>query len=368
MGSEHSTLRLRGTSLIAAIAVAGCWHLGAPGGGEAPDGGAGDVDSDVDGDADGDGDTDSDGDSVPTFEGFFITDVSGNGPDDIWVVTDGGYALHFDGEEWTAEKVGDLPLRAVWAVAPDFVLAVSGTLWTEDPPAGDEEAVIYRYDGASWHVELESPGVALTGVWGTGPGFALACGYRSSEQGVVFGIDGEEWTEVAEGFDPLVAIHGSSATDVWMVGSDSSAYHFDGDGWTEEQLIYSDSIFTAVWSAGPNAAYAVGDHGRVNFHDGLGWNLIEPTTSMSGDDLKDVWGFGPEDVFVLGYDTYTVDGGPGWSLFHWDGPEWAFLGIIGDMFPIALWGSSAADLYIATDGELVHYDGTDFEVVLIALP
>lgn len=123
-----------------------------------------------------------------------------------------------------------------------------------------------------------------------------------------------------------------------------------------------------MWSAGPNAAYAVADNGRVNFNDGLGWTQIEPTESVHLADLKCIWGFGPADVFIAGYRSYSIDPGTGLDLFRWNGVGWAEPGSFESWYPIALWGSSANDLYFATDHVLVRYDGTGFEVVLKTVP
>ena len=140
MGSEHYTLHFRGALLIAAAAVAGCWHLDASGVDEAPDA---DVYATLVETGD-DADTGSGSDPIPTFDVGYLTDVGGSGPDDVWVVTGKGEALHFDGEEWAVEKVADVKFTGVWAGAPDLVYAINeGPLWDPDP--ADEKVRIHHW-------------------------------------------------------------------------------------------------------------------------------------------------------------------------------------------------------------------------------
>jgi hypothetical protein len=97
--------------------------------------------------------------------------IWGTSASDVWAMTDSSRLSHFDGTTWqtieTDDFVGDL--AAVWGPAPD-------DLW-----AAGSAGSIAHYDGSSWNeVDHQSIGAPYLRMF--------------------------------------VAVHGSSATDVWAVG------------------------------------------------------------------------------------------------------------------------------------------------------
>jgi len=51
-----------------------------------------------------------------------LNSVWGSGPDDIWITSDSGAPLHYDGSTWSAmPSLSDYSLQGVWGSGPDDV-------------------------------------------------------------------------------------------------------------------------------------------------------------------------------------------------------------------------------------------------------
>jgi len=90
--------------------------------------------------------------------------------------------------------------------------------------------------------------------------------------------------------------------------------HYNGSRWQE---IPGNSFPTPlptlrdVWGNGSNDVFVVGDSGTVLHFDGSNWQSMHSGTSMS---LRFVGGTGPKDVYVTGdFGTLLHHDGYGWS-------------------------------------------------------
>jgi hypothetical protein len=137
-----------------------------------------------------------------------VSDIWGSADDDIWAVT-AYQVLHSDGiNGWqVADPHPDLTeALAVWGYARDDVW-----LAFEDNVA--------HYDGDAW-TTTELPG-RWTHLWGPGPDDVWAAG-----AGGLAHLEGGAWTTWDFGPEiSVIAVHGTSAGDVWAVGARES-----GDG------------------------------------------------------------------------------------------------------------------------------------------
>jgi len=96
----------------------------------------------------------------------------------------------------------------------------------------------------------------------------------------------------------LTAIWGSSATDIFAVGSRGAIVHFDGSEWVVMEPVTSAAL-SGVWGVASNNVYAVGgtpSEGVILHYDGVTWT--EMTTT--GVFLNDVWGTAADDIFAVG--------------------------------------------------------------------
>ena len=132
----------------------------------------------------------------------------GSGPDDVWVasVFDVG---HWDGIEWQLEEQLDWGGEAIFGFGPDDV-------WVAD------DSELWHLSGGTWTL-TEPDGLAgATTLWGPAPDDLWGAG----DFGAIVHYDGDGWTTVqSQGIgSPFLRsfadIHGSSATDIWAVGSE----------------------------------------------------------------------------------------------------------------------------------------------------
>jgi hypothetical protein len=119
---------------------------------------------------------------------------------------------------------------------------------------------------------------------------------------------------------------------------------YDGSGWTEVVPAEPDLLFSGVWSAAPNDAFAVGQLGQaaaVYHFDGAAWTAM--TVPPVGP-LLDVWGTSGTDVYAVGEGT----------ILHYDGSSWTEVQTTAARLT-GVWGSSAADVFVVGgDGTILH--------------
>jgi len=227
----------------------------------------------------------------------YLTGVWGTSASDVWIIGTEGTVLHYDGVAWTSRPVPpDVVLQAIWGASADDVW-VSGTAYAPYP---DPEQP--WYDGSAGLIYRWQP---ATGTW-------LEEVRRTRYYG-------------SADFDGL---GGSSATDVWAVGSDhpagaacsySGAMRYDGTAWRTVPI--PDELqcrsFQSVEVGAPGAdvwvsGFAEGDSG-LRYDDGV-WSEAERGTDglMDFDHRGDrLWGVGS-----------SYDNGSRHKILEWDGASW----------------------------------------------
>ncbi|HEY2443021.1 MAG TPA: hypothetical protein VGI31_07805 [Streptosporangiaceae bacterium] len=209
----------------------------------------------------------------PGVKNSFLSSVSADSATDAWAVGDyqtSSFAiktliLHWDGTSWTqvtspnpggASDGGDL--NGISASSATDAWATGN--YTDS--SGVSVSLALHWDGTSWtQVSTPSPGglddTLLTGVTDLSPTNAWAVGqYRTGPHGklpntLALHWDGTSWTQVTTpnpggpGGSRLIDVSGTSATDVWAVGTYNTAsrpgngrdhgliLHWDGTGWTQ---------------------------------------------------------------------------------------------------------------------------------------
>jgi hypothetical protein len=307
-----------------------------------------------------------------------LWDVRGSGPSDIYAT--GAGALHYDGTAWSNL---DVPNRLqIWSVWP----TARGDVWG----AGDNGTLVHYHEledgGPSW--TAETPGFqnwvsavwALNAeeAWAVGPGGAIA---RHTDAGWTF--------ESSPTTSNLNAIAGTSAKDIWGVGSTS--VHYDGARWVSIDTPAGD--LQSVYTPAPGDAWAVGSLGAfLHFSNGA-WTSAVHGTQVG---LRAIGGTSDDDVWLFGERA---------TVLHWDGKQLASVGFdnVGETFTSlyvapsgeiwaagtgglaayrspggrlargsisanhniwSMWGSAANDLWAVGDGgEIDHYDGMNWRSV-----
>jgi hypothetical protein len=171
-----------------------------------------------------------------------LNDAAANSASDAWFVGSNFTWAHWDGARWTgAFDVRRGNLSALW---------VSGAeVWA----AGDNATVVHRV-GTAW-VDLPKP------------------------------------TSVGN----LAAIHGFSASDVW-VGGASAVSHWNGASWTTFAM---PAAVTGLWGGATNDVWAVGN-GFISRWNGAAWatqaGITWSFTDVAGASVTDVWAVASQHV------------------------------------------------------------------------
>lgn len=155
---------------------------------------------------------------------------------------------------------------------------------------------------------------------------------------------------------PLQAVTGTSATNVFAVGDSGTIRRFNGTSWSiMASGLPSQTPLRGVWAASPLEVFAVGgqdaDTGVFLRYQGTSWAKMM-TTSEPGNlrppgISRAVWGSSPTDVYAVGEGT---PGGPGVDnqppIMRYEGDKWKGVqGPGGGLFGV--WGAATSWVYVA---------------------
>jgi hypothetical protein len=254
---------------------------------------------------------------IPLNTNSSVYAIHGTSPADVWAV---GSQLveHFDGRRWSAVDPGAIDnWGAVYA-------AGASDVWL----AGSAFGKILHWTGGGWSVL--DPGSASAvhrywGAWGSGPSdFYLVGGQWNATRGAFDGIirhwTGTAWRDTVFTGSGLAAVWGSSANDVWAVGSAGLVAHWDGTGWTTQSL--TAQPLGSVWGTAPNDVYVAGGSGAtaVAMHwDGATWTQLSTGATTA---LRLVTGLSAGQVLMAGDNgTVRIGSGSGWNAASVPLPE-----------------------------------------------
>lgn len=163
------------------------------------------------------------------------------------------------------------------------------------------------------------------------------------------GAAGWCWENPLPEGNPLQALWGSSAIDIWAVGGHGGLLRWNGALWAPYRSPTT-AVLESVWGSGANDVWAVG-HGATILHwDGLQWSQV-PAPAGVTDDLLVVFGTGADQVFAAG------DHG---AILRWDGAAWRpLVNVRPTNQPLyAAWGSGPSDVWLAGQGStFLRWDG-----------
>jgi hypothetical protein len=246
-------------------------------------------------------------------------------------------SYHWNGTAWSLVPTPTLgvssALRGVSASTATDAWAVGFSLLGRR----DYGTLIEHWNGAAWSVNsslVETGGFAeLTGVVDLSPTDAWAAGVDGSG-GLLENWNGSTWSSVAlpdPNFTPGTgqSIAASSASDVWVVGStvnpttgatEGEALHFNGTAWAVVPL---PTAAYAVTEIAPNDAWAVGGT-TIEQWNGTTWNVVPSPTPGADLALLGVAGRGVDDVYAVGEDIPSVNGGVVQGvILRWNGSTWS---------------------------------------------
>ena len=308
-----------------------------------------------------------------------LNGIWGSGPDDVWVAGNPHITIHWNGKRFVRTTVDTRKaLFGIWGSGKSDIWAfsTSQTMWHSQGFDGDD---------AGWS--------------------------RSSE---TTGLNHKDGALYRDRPVPILAMWGTSASDVWAVGASMFSYYgseevpsvFHCDGWRDGEPNWQPSdtsfadagspeqvSFNAIHGNASSGVWIVGNGGKTRYS--TGWNgdrtAWTPVNSHTSRNLNAVWCSPDADVWAAGeggsmhrftradggeYAALAVDVpttavlralwgfaaddvwavGDAGTILHWDGKAWsadgAIQGVTEDLF--AIWGSSKDDIWIAGRGVLLH--------------
>lgn len=197
-------------------------------------------------------------------------------------------------------------------------------------------------------------------MWGSGPSDIYVVGKVSTKyiDAVVYRYNGSTWSQLVLTATTTIrdggyrAVFGAGKNDVYVVGDKGYVSHYNGKVWTALPK-YSGGNLAGAWADSTGRLVAVGEKGTVARYE-RPWQEQNSGVSMT---LRALWGHGPTDLFAVG-DNY---------LLRWDGKQWGSTqvtvkGTASSATLTGLWGSSATDLlavgnFTRSEGQIYAYNG-----------
>jgi hypothetical protein len=270
----------------------------------------------------------------PLPQGNDLDDVWSVSATDVWAVGEFGAIVHYDGSTWSniAGGQGDR-LLDVWASGDDDV-------WVASQSDGVLHGGMKGFAPASVP-DADADNADVKALWGSSADDVWAVG------SAIFHFDGHAWTTSMKLADDASLVCGTGAADVWVAGATAGAtfvLHYDGHGWTRMPSS-SDGDPYAIWCSGPNQPWIAGEYASLVRWDGAAWvNVPSP-----GDGWMTLGGSGPTDVWAAGD-----------RVFHYDGHAWAEQSVGDDAFAFTdgVSGQGSEDVWLVGEsGKRYHFNG-----------
>jgi hypothetical protein len=212
--------------------------------------------------------------------------------------------------------------------------------------AADAPAADYNWIPMDSGVETD-----LYGVWG----FSDEDVYAVGANGTALHYDGRTWSPLKPpSTQNLNDIWGASPTDLYVVGDNATILMYDGQGdWDTKKLKNNDVNLYGVWGS-DNQRYIVGwgasgsDKDQVVHHNGYKWLYLYPGTQMH---MSDVWS-GEKGFIAPGWENRIME-----YTGYWD--RWK-LG--GNLQLFGIWGNSETSVFAVGEGGVSYrYDGKTWQ-------
>jgi len=241
----------------------------------------------------------------------------------VWAVGLGGTILFYNGTSWTQDPqsgvVTDQNLWSVFALDNNHIWAVG------------YDAVVIFYDGATWSQAYAEPGSDhdLFKVFALNPDFVLAV---SMSGHILSKTDSVTWDWIDIGYGAnLFSLYIHDSNHIWVAGED--IFFFDGAVWSIADT--TASTMGGINGTSLSQIWCVGADGLIRYFNGTIW-----VTQNSGTDniLRDVLPLNSNTAFAVGDDDTNTKG----TLLYYTGTHWVpdILGTTGNLFGIATYDKS----------------------------
>jgi hypothetical protein len=168
----------------------------------------------------------------------------------------------------------------------------------------------------------------------------------------------------------LTSLHGSSASDVWLVGLGGAVFQFDGAAWHAHDIRKAEGLafdevpcwelsLQAVFARSPTDVWVVGGifsstlgPGLILHYDGRTWKRH---AVGAPDGLFDVWAASDSDVWVVGASGLA---------YHYDGSTWQRVNAATENYLFSVLGTSQDDVWaVGNTSVATHFDGSGWRLI-----
>lgn len=373
-----------------------------------------------------------DGERISNINPFEITqylrDVWGSG-DAVFAIGDLGTILHFDGSQWKLSTESSDDLYDVWGTDADNVYAVGrgsvlhfdGQTWVpvvtsateyfmgvwgrssddvyvvgSDPGIGEGTGIIRHFDGATWTEVYRDPNDVYLGSVYSLPGLPVlvggsgmmlessATGWKMTQRTTdetlqsiwvspsnevfvsgsfseIFHYDGSSWNRVRTGTYPkhLSMTRGFESGNVYAVGQDGTIVRYDGSNW-ETMPGPTTDWFTDIWELSDSGTLLLsGDHGLIARYDGIQWTIDRQSPAeLAGETMGHLWVFAEDNIYGVRnvWNSEEIST----HVLHFDGSTWEEIPfeMPGHQALYSTWGSPEGELFVCSGSWAGKFDGS----------
>lgn len=302
-----------------------------------------------------------------------ITVIRGRSASDVWAAGADGVVIHFDGTSWTRLETGTHEtMHELWLRDTDEVgfvsLASIHTRGLEPVDAGADAAPPsadgWRPAGKLYGtLRFSQASKVVTSAWTAAGAEWLWCANGLWRLRVDPSTNA---LEIGDVFTPgacdtlrcagMLAIHGTSADDLWAVGRSGASVHITNAQGDAPGVTAFDTKTWAglngVWAASATDVWAVGGAGVIRHYTGKpsSWDVVPdaPTSAT----LRAVWGTSSTDVWAVG---------DGAVVLHYDGKSWSSVKVLGlsgrspNLYTV--WTPAPGRVWIGGDGVMLSLGG-----------
>ena len=251
------------------------------------------------------------------------------------------------------------------AIATACLAGCPGNTSPPVPVDGGAEAGDATTGPPEWRTVVEGLDGALLSIWGASERDVWAVGGplgNTPFESLVMRFDGTQWKRVKPGkAESFWWVHGTGASDVWLVGEKGRITHWDGAQFREDvsgtdATLFGVFAFAAndVWAVGGVPESKAGTNDVVLHYNGTSWKP-EALPQQNKTALFKVWGSSPNDIYVVGENAV---------IWHRKDGQWKREGEgVAKSRLTTVTGCSANRIYAVGGRDLLQSDGTTWSRV-----
>jgi hypothetical protein len=220
--------------------------------------------------------------------------------------------------------------------------------------------VMLRYDSKSWQWVRDMPIKCVINVWPVSPTDVWAVGY----QGCAAHFDGKTWTQhdVPDVEYDLNDVWASPTGEAIVSSGNKPLFRFDGSSWSTipDPPEFTNSSVHGPWGTAAEPMWVVGILGfsddktgrpgqdRIGRHDQSGWHF-DSLEHLDRNGLVLFGGSSPRDIWALSFQN---------ASFHFDGHTWQVHKTIDSGMLSGMTGVSPTEAYaVGEPGLVLRWDG-----------